>query len=186
MAIPNSTYTQALTASIANYRDELADAITANNAFLTYLRKQGNTDPFDGGNEILENVLYNSATGGWYSGSEILSTADSDVLTSANYAIKQFYANVTMSGLEIIQNSGKERMFKLIDGKLQAAKATLANGIGAALFYSNTENSGKSIGGNSSSTYVQLHDRRSSDSSKLRSATRYFVRSKVMSSQYWR
>ena len=147
MAIPNSTYTQALTASIANYRDVLADAITANNAFLTYLRKQGNTDPFDGGNEILENVLYNTATNGWYSGAEILSTADADVLTSANYAIKQFYANVTMSGLEIIQNSGKERMFKLIDGKLQAAKAALANGIGASLFYSNTENSGKSIGG---------------------------------------
>ena len=147
MAIPNSTYTQALTASIANYRDVLADNITANNAFLTYLKKNGNTDPFDGGNEILENVLYNSATGGWYSGSEILSTADADVMTSANFAIKQYYANVTMSGLEVIQNSGKERMFKLIDGKLQAAKATLANGIGAALFYSNTENSGKSIGG---------------------------------------
>ena len=39
MAIPNSTYTQALTASIANYRDVLADSITANNAFLTYLKK---------------------------------------------------------------------------------------------------------------------------------------------------
>ena len=147
MAIPNSTYTQALTASIANYRDKLADAVTNNNPLLVFLRKNGNSDPFDGGNEILENVLYNTATGGWYSGSEVLSTADSDVLTSANFAIKQFYANVTMSGLEIIQNSGKERMFKLIDGKLKGAEAQLANSIGASLFYSNTENATKSIGG---------------------------------------
>ncbi|MGP0041537.1 MAG: phage major capsid protein [Rhodomicrobium sp.] len=147
MGIPNSTYTQALTASIANYRDKLADSVTANNAFLTYLKKNGNSDPFDGGTEILENIVYNTATGGWYSGSQILSTADSDVLTSANFAIKQFYANVTMNGLEIIQNSGKERMFKLIDGKLKGAEAQLSNSIGASLFFSNTENSGLSIGG---------------------------------------
>lgn len=147
MAIPNSTYTQALTASIANYRDKLADNITANVPFLRFLRERGNSDPFDGGVEILENVLYAAATGGWYSGSQVLSTADSDVLTSANYAIKQFYANVTMSGLEVIQNSGKERMHNLIKGKLAGAEAQCVNSIGAALFNSNTENGGLAIGG---------------------------------------
>lgn len=147
MAIPNSTYTQALTASIANYRDKLADNITAHIPLLKFLRERGNSDPFDGGTEILENVLYNTATGGWYSGSQVLSTADSDVLTSANYAIKQFYANVTMSGLEVIQNSGKERMHNLIKGKLAAAEAQCVNSIGAGLFFSNTENGGLSIGG---------------------------------------
>src|SRR3972149_850262 len=148
MVTPNSTYTQVLTASIANYSSTLEDNILGNNALLTYLKKKGNTKPADGGAEILENVLFaESAAGGWYSGSEVLSTSDTDVLTSANFAWKQHYALITMNGLEITQNKGKAKMHSLIDGKLSAADAKMQNGIGAALAYANTESGGKAIGG---------------------------------------
>jgi len=148
MSTPNSTYTQVLTASIANYSSTLEDNITGNNALLMFLKKRGNTKPADGGAEILENILFaESANGGWYSGSEVLGTADSDVLTTANFAWKQHYALITMNGLEITQNKGKAKMHSLIDGKLSAADAKMQNGIGAALFYANTESSGKAIGG---------------------------------------
>src|SRR3990172_1178878 len=113
-----------------------------------YLKKKGNTKPADGGSEILENVLFaESAAGGWYSGSEVLSTSDTDVLTSANFAWKQHYALITMNGLEITQNKGKAKMHSLIDGKLSAADAKMKKGIGAALAYANTESAGKAIGG---------------------------------------
>lgn len=148
MPTPNSTYTQVLTASIANYSSTLEDNITANNALLMFLKKKGNTRPADGGAEILENILFaEAANGGWYSGSEQLGTSDSDVLTSANFSWKQHYALITMNGLEITQNKGKAKMHSLIDGKLKSADAKMQNGIGAALFYSNTESSGKAIGG---------------------------------------
>lgn len=148
MATPNSTYTQVLTASIANYSSTLEDNITANNALLVYIKKKGNYKTADGGAEILENILFaESAAGGWYSGSEVLSTSDSDVLTTANFAWKQHYALITMNGLERTQNKGKAKMHSLIDGKLAAADAKMQNGIGAALFYANTESSGKAIGG---------------------------------------
>src|SRR4030065_87722 len=148
MATPNSTYTQVLTASIANYSSTLEDNITANSALLVDIKKRGNSKPADGGAEILENILFaESAAGGWYSGSEVLSTSDSDVLTTANFAWKQHYALITMNGLERTQNKGKAKMHSLIDGKLAAADAKMQNGIGAALFYANTESSGKAIGG---------------------------------------
>jgi hypothetical protein len=148
MATPNSTYTQVLTASIANYSSTLEDNILGNNALLTFLKKRGNTKPANGGAEILENILFaESAAGGWYSGSEVLSTSDNDVMTTANFAWKQHYALITLNGLERTQNKGKAKMHSLIDGKLAAADARMQNGIGAALFYSNTENGGKAIGG---------------------------------------
>jgi hypothetical protein len=148
MPQPNSGITQALTAAIANYAPQLADDVTANIPLLTWLKKRGNTRTFDGGVEIYENVLFGEvAAQGWYSGAEVLSTADSDVMTTANYAFKQFYANVTLSGRETIENAGKSRKHDLLNGKLEAAEATMTNNIGAALFYSNTENGGKAIGG---------------------------------------
>ena len=148
MAQPNSSITQALTAAIANYADQLADDVTANVALLRWLKRKGNTRTFDGGVSIYENVLFGEvAAQGWYSGAEVLSTADSDVMTTADYAFKQFYANVTLSGREQIENAGKSRKHDLLDGKLKAAEATMTNSIGEALFYSNTENGGKAIGG---------------------------------------
>lgn len=52
-----------------------------------------------------------------------------------------------MSGLEEIQNSGKEAMHNLIKSRIKVAEITMQNNISAALFYSNTEAGGKAIGG---------------------------------------
>jgi hypothetical protein len=71
----------------------------------------------------------------------------SDVLTTANFAWKQLNCNVTISGLEEIQNSGKQAMHNLIKARIMVAEKSMQNTVGAALFYSNTENGGKAIGG---------------------------------------
>jgi len=148
MTTPNSKYTQAFSAAIANYRDSAANDVLANNALLLHLSKRNNVDTFDGGVEITEQVLFSevSATG-WYSGSEVLDTSSTEVLTSANFAIKQHYSHITQSGLEEIQNSGESQMIKLIEAKIEAAMSTSKNAVSKALFFSNTEHSGKAIGG---------------------------------------
>lgn len=76
-----------------------------------------------------------------------MSTAASDVLTSAQFDWKQLNCNVTLSGLEEIQNNGKQAMHNLLKSRIQVAEKTMQNTMGAALFYSNTENGGKAIGG---------------------------------------
>lgn len=84
---------------------------------------------------------------GWYTGSEQLDVSASDVLTTANFAIKQAFTNVVFTGKDRIVNTGKARMHDLFKSKIKGAESTLKNLIASALFFSNTENDGKSIGG---------------------------------------
>jgi len=148
MAAPNPSYSDILTTAIDNYRDTLADNVMENNVLLKYLKENGNSDPADGGVKLLENLMYaENGTVQWYSGYETLSVEASDVLTTANFDWKQLNANVTISGLEEAQNDGSSRQHNLIKARIQVAEISLQNAVSEALFNSNTENSGKAIGG---------------------------------------
>lgn len=149
MAIPSSTYTELVTTTLDLYRDELADNVLTHNPLLDRLKKRGNADPAPGGNTLLENLMYaQNSTVLWYSGLETLSVAQSDVLTSANFSWKELNANVVISGLDKAKNSGtKESVFNLVKSRISVAEKSLQNEVSNALFYSNTENGGKSIGG---------------------------------------
>ena len=148
MAIPNSSYTEIITTTIDSYRDKLADNVLNHNPLLAKLNAKGNVDPVSGGSKILENLMYqDNGTVAWYSGYETLNVAASDTLTSANFDWKQLNCNVTVSGLEEIQNNGKQAIHNLIKSRIMVAEKSMQNAMGAALFYSNTENGGKSIGG---------------------------------------
>lgn len=148
MVQPNSSIGQLLTATIANYESSFPDNVTNNIPLLKWLQKQGNNKPHTGGTEFYEHIIFaEAAASGWYSGGEVHSTSQNDVMTTANFALKQHYALITMDGLEEMQNRGKEAMHSLLDGKLKAAEATGVNAVGASLFYSNTEQAGKAIGG---------------------------------------
>lgn len=148
MPIPNSSYTEIITTTIDAYRDKLADNVLNHNPLLAKLNAKGNVDPVSGGSKILENLMYqDNGTVAWYSGYETLSTAASDTLTSANFDWKQLNCNVTVSGLEEIQNNGKQAVHNLVKSRIMVAEKSMQNSMGAALFYSNTEQGGKAIGG---------------------------------------
>lgn len=118
------------------------------NPLLARLNKKGNVDPATGGARLLENLMYaENGTALWYSGYETWDVSSSDVLTSANFDWKQFNVNVTMSGLEEMQNNGKAAVHNWLQARIRVAEITAKNAVAAALAYSNTENGGKSIGG---------------------------------------
>ena len=54
---------------------------------------------------------------------------------------------VVISGLEMLQNSGKEQMIDLMDGRLGVAESTLSNLISAGLYSDGTGSGGKEITG---------------------------------------
>lgn len=148
MPAPNSNYSEIMTTTIDKYRKTLADNVMENVVLLKFLKEGGNSDPVSGGVKLLENLMYSeNGTFAWYSGYEQLAVDASDVLTSANFDWKQANVNVTMSGLEEMQNNGPEAMHNLIKSRIKVAESTLQNNIGEALFYSNTEQGGKAIGG---------------------------------------
>ena len=68
-------------------------------------------------------------------------------ISAAQYKIAQYAASVTMSGLEMLQNSSKEAIIDLIDGRMQVSEARLLNRISGDLYGDGTGNGGKNVDG---------------------------------------
>src|SRR6202012_2533330 len=88
---------------------------TKNNALLMRLRKKGNVKPVDGGRTIMQELEYaENGTYKRYSGYEALNIAPSDVFTFAEFNYAQAAVAISMSGLEMIQNSGEAASIELL------------------------------------------------------------------------
>jgi len=150
MAFANSAITDIIATTIQSRSGELADNLTQNNAILQRLNQKGNVRPFSGGNVILEEIMYDdSATNNAnsYSGYEVLNIAPDSPISAAQYKISQYADSVTMSGLEMLQNSSKEAIIDLLDGRMQVSEARLLNRISGDLYGDGTGNGGKNLDG---------------------------------------
>lgn len=146
MANPNIS--EILTTTIANYSGTIADNVTNNNAALNQLKKRGNIQTFDGGEQIYQELQYaENGTAAWYSGYDTISITPQDVLTTANYQIKQCAVSVTVSGLQMAQNMGKERIHNFVKSKVTNAEASLQNLVAQGIYAAGTESGGKTLGG---------------------------------------
>ena len=150
MAFANSAITDIIATTIQSRSGELADNLTQNNAILQRLNQKGNVRPFSGGNVILEEIMYNDPAtnnANSYSGYEVLNIAPDSPISAAQYKIAQYADSVTMSGLEMLQNSSKEAIIDLLDGRMQVSEARLLNRISGDLFGDGTGNGGKNLDG---------------------------------------
>jgi len=150
MAFANSSISDIIATNIQSRTGELADNVTNNNALLRRLKERGNVKTFSGGNVILQEIMYtDSATDNTnsYSGYEVLNVSQNSPISAAQFSITQYAAAVSISGLEMIQNSGKEAIIDLLDGRMQVAEAQLANRISQDIYLDGTGNSGKNITG---------------------------------------
>lgn len=112
----------------------LADNITNSNAFLKSISDQGNRKPFYGRDIICELHYADNNTVSMYADYDVISTTPADVLTAAQYDVKQLAGSVTMSGLEQIKNSGKAAVIDLLEGKMENLELSLRNELAAQLF----------------------------------------------------
>ena len=139
-----------ITTTIQARGSSLADNVTRNNALLMKMRERGNVKPFSGGNVTLEEIMYNDANtlnAGSYSGYDTIDITPNSPISAAQFDIKQYAAAVSISGLEMLQNSGKEQIIDLLEGRIQVAEAQLMNQISAGLYSDGTGNGGKDIVG---------------------------------------
>jgi len=150
MAFANSAITDIIATTIQSRSGVLADNLTQNNAILQRLQQKGNVNPFSGGNVILQEIMYNDTTtnnANSYSGYEVLNIAPDSPISAAQFPITQYADAVTMSGLEMLQNSSKEAIIDLLDGRMQVSEARLLNRISGDLYLDGTGNGGKNITG---------------------------------------
>jgi hypothetical protein len=144
----NPNVSDIVATTIQSRTRKIADNVTANNAILKKLSMRGKQKPFSGGYEIMEELSFAENTNtGWYSGYDILPVGVSDVISAAVYPIKQAAVPVVISGLEMLQNAGRERMIDLLDGRLSVAESSMKNLISNGIYSDGSAAGGKQIDG---------------------------------------
>lgn len=146
MAFPNVS--DLITTSLENRSGEIADNVTGNNALLTVLNMQGHIKPFDGGRLIYQELSFADNTNvAWYDGYDQLTTGAADVLTSAEFNIKQAACPVAVSGRERLMNTGKQQVIDLVASRVDVAEASISNLLSAALYSDGTGSGSKQLTG---------------------------------------
>lgn len=139
MATPNPSIGDIVATTIENRSKKAADNITRNIALLNVLSKRGNIQSFDGGTNIWQELEYaQNQTVMFYSGYETLNVSPSQILSSAQYPIRQAAGAVSISGLEELQNGGEEKMINLVAKRVENCENTLKALIEQSMYGSGT------------------------------------------------
>lgn len=146
MAFPNVSDIVATT--IQSRSKQIADNVTKNNALLARLSQRGNVKTISGGNTILQELSFaENGNAGFYSGYDLLPVAAQDVISAAEFQIKQLACPVVISGLEMLQNAGKEQMIDLLEARLNVAESTMMNKLAQSIYSDGTGSGGKEVTG---------------------------------------
>jgi hypothetical protein len=146
MAFPNVS--DIIATTIENRSRRIADNVTKNNALLKKLEQRGNIRTVSGGRLIYEELSFaENGNAGWYSGYDLLPVAAQDVISAAQFDFKQAACPVTVSGLEQLQNSGKEAFIDLLEQRINVAESTMANLLCGGLYSDGTGSGGKEVTG---------------------------------------
>jgi hypothetical protein len=144
MAFPSVSDIVATT--IEKRSKKIQDNVTKNNALLTYIKDKGNVRTVSGGSVIYEEIAFaENGNSGWYSGYDLLPVAAQDVLSAAQFDLKQAAVPVVISGLEQLKNAGPEQMIDLMEQRLKVAESTMANLIAAGIYSDGTGSGGKQL-----------------------------------------
>jgi len=146
MSFPNVS--DIIATTIESRSKTIADNVTKNNAILAKMSQGGRIKTVSGGTKIYQELSFaENSNAGWYSGYDLLPVAAQDVLSAAEFEFKQAACPVTISGLEQLQNSGKEQIIDLLEERIGVSESTMANLIAEGIYSDGTANGGKEITG---------------------------------------
>lgn len=133
------TYDQLSAITEKKFMPKAVDNIFDSNPLLQRMKESGSYKKVDGGTSIIQPLEYaQNGSGGWYSGAELLDTTDTDVMTGAEYAWKQLYENISITGADERKNSGDAAKVDLVKTKVKNAEKTMADRLGTGLYSAST------------------------------------------------
>lgn len=148
MAFANSSITDIIATTIQNRSKTIADNVTKNNALLARLNSRGNIRTVSGGSSIMEELSFaENGNAGFYSGYDLLPVSAQDVVSAAEFSLKQIACPVVISGLEMLQNSGKEALIDLMEARLNVAESSMVNKLAQSVYSDGTGSGGKELVG---------------------------------------
>lgn len=146
--MPSPNLSELVATTIYNRSGKLADNVTKNNAILFRLSQRGKVKPVSGGRQIIQELDYaENGTVSRYSGYDTLNVSPQDVITAAVFDFKQYAVAVSISGLEQLQNAGKEQIIDLLEARITNAERSLKNAISSDMYSDGTAYNSKQIGG---------------------------------------
>mgnify|MGYP006278250761 CR=1 FL=1 len=150
MAFANSAISDVIATTIESRTKKAQDNLTYNNALLTRLAERGNIKTISGGSTVLQEIFYDDPSTNFansYSGYEAISISPDSPISAAQFTLKHYADAVTISGPEMLQNSGKEQMIELLATRVEIAESRLRNKIDYDLHGDGTANGGKALVG---------------------------------------
>lgn len=133
MASPNLS--EILTTTLRHRSKKLQDAVSNNTALLYRMTEKGKQRPVSGGRTIVEEVEYaENSSFLRYTGAQVLNIEAQDVLTAAEYSWKQAAMAVQITGLEELQNAGKEQIIDLMEARLTNAEHSFMNNLASDMY----------------------------------------------------
>ncbi len=131
------TYDQISAITEKKFIPKMTDNIFDSNPFTKRLKEK--SPKLDGGERIMVPLLYAQTTSnGWFTGADTLSVSDNEQFTAAAYVWKQAYANITVTRLDELKNSGDSAVLNLVKNKVKAAEKTLAATLGTGVYNDGT------------------------------------------------
>lgn len=136
------------TTTLRNRTGKLADDVSKNTALMFRLKEKGKIRSISGGRTIVQELEYaENSTYKRYSGYDVLNISPSDVITAAEYSYAQAAVAVSISGLEMLQNSGPNALIDLLEARIKNAERTLINNLSGDIYSDGTADGGKQITG---------------------------------------
>lgn len=142
---------QLVATTLRNRRKGLADNVTKHNALLSRMSENGAIkEVAQGGRTIFEPIMYGTNSSvQFYSGYDTFTppTTGQNIVDGAEYSWKQLGGFVSISGEELVQNSGKHAALDLLETRIKHLQAQLKNTFSTSLYSDGTGSSGKEFGG---------------------------------------
>jgi hypothetical protein len=145
---PQFNYDALLSTTIANYRKQLADNLSKSFLLMYWLTTKGRKLYEDGGESIIVPLMYGkNQTVRSYDGYEVLDTTPQEGITAAKFPWKQVAGSISISRKEERQNSGEQRIVKLLDSKVKQAEISMRDELNRMLHADGTGNNSKDLFG---------------------------------------
>lgn len=138
---------QVVTTTLRKRMPDIIDNMSDNVPFYNRVRQRNNMK-VGGGRDIVIPLDYaENSSFQWYSGYETVNIGINDIIDAAVFDWKQASVAVSFSGLELLRNSGREALIKVTSAKINNARRTFVNQMGAGVHAAGTGSGGKEIGG---------------------------------------
>lgn len=134
MSTPTKTITwdNLNSSTIGEFDRTLKDGIFKKHLLLMKLNEKKKT--YNGGIYITEPIMKAIGNGGSYSGMDVLTPQDKEIVTTAVFEPAHYEADITVSYTDDLANRGPAQIFDLMEAKYENAKKTMEYNITLALF----------------------------------------------------